>query len=109
MRTVRTVMSLYSKAYKRTNHMPGMFLFVKLVMTNLYNQTTKGQLCAELQKRFPRCLEQAYVADVYFLTTSHCVFFHAMVYTSWCAQNFSLPHFLPLDRGLQKFNLQFQL
>jgi hypothetical protein len=59
MQTVRNIVILSFKAYKRTDNVLGMFLYVKLVMTNLYNQTTRGQLYAELQKQFPRGLDQA--------------------------------------------------
>ncbi|RDW85274.1 hypothetical protein BP6252_02864 [Coleophoma cylindrospora] len=39
----------------------GMFLFVKLVMSNLYNQTTRKEMYNELlPERFPKGLDQAY-------------------------------------------------
>ena len=38
----------------------GMFLFAKLVLTNLYGQTTRAELSEELQPaRFPHGLDQA--------------------------------------------------
>ncbi|KAL8789346.1 MAG: hypothetical protein Q9195_006873 [Heterodermia aff. obscurata] len=46
-----------------TNRSDGMFLFAKLVLTNLYGQTTRDQLLAELQPdKFPRGLDQAKLA-----------------------------------------------
>ena len=40
----------------------GMFLFAKLVLTNLHSQTTKARLYAELEpENFPEGLEQASV------------------------------------------------
>jgi len=39
-----------------------MFLFAKLVMENLYSQTSRAKLNKELEPdRFPRGLEEAYV------------------------------------------------
>jgi len=43
----------------------GMFLFAKLVMENLYNQTKRENLNKELEpNRFPRGLEDAYVTSL---------------------------------------------
>lgn len=39
---------------------PGMFLFAKLVMENLYEQTSRDNLLDELQN-FPTGLDEAYV------------------------------------------------
>lgn len=42
--------------------MPGMFLFAKLVMTNLYGQVSRAGLMRELEPHvYPTGLEQAYV------------------------------------------------
>jgi hypothetical protein len=37
----------------------GMFLFAKLVVLNLYNQTSRKKLMEEMEERFPRNLEEA--------------------------------------------------
>ncbi|KAH8789515.1 hypothetical protein F5882DRAFT_354269 [Hyaloscypha sp. PMI_1271] len=38
----------------------GMFLFAKLVVLHLYNQTSRKKLMEEMEERFPRNLEEAY-------------------------------------------------
>ncbi|KAK7734079.1 hypothetical protein SLS63_004364 [Diaporthe eres] len=46
--------------YRIADHLPGMFLFAKLVMENLYEQTSLANVISELAN-FPTGLDQAYL------------------------------------------------